>query len=147
MSSLDSLALVVMIAKSWLRNNSLPHGEIPVLIRTIHKALEDTQARAEPVDESPRPAVSIRRSVTPEYIICLEDGEKLRMLKRHLKVKYNMTPDEYRSKWGLPPSYPMTAPGYAKRRSDLAKGMGLGVIHRRNNQRRPGPGSSSGSGR
>jgi predicted transcriptional regulator len=84
----------------------------------------------------PQPAVPVKKSIAPEYIVCLEDGKKLKMLKRHLKTKYNMTPDEYRERWGLPPDYPMVAPNYAQQRSELAKKIGLGTTKRRRRKRR-----------
>ncbi len=101
----------------------MPPGELPHLIRTVHEALErPDQAASSP----PEPAVPIKKSVKPDYVICLEDGRKLKMLKRHLRTSYNMTPDEYRRKWGLSSDYPMVAPKYAARRSELAKKIGLG---------------------
>src|SRR5690242_10115832 len=115
------------IVAAYLGNNHVAPGEIPMLVRTIHAALAglgrpaDLEAAAKPV-----PAVPIRRSVTPDYIVCLEDGKKLKMLKRHLRSTYGMTPDEYRQKWGLPPDYPMVAPNYAEQRSAFAKKIGLG---------------------
>jgi len=92
---------------------------------------------AAPAAEAPKPAVSVRKSVTPDYIICLDDGKKFKSLKRHLRTRYNLTPEQYREKWGLPSDYPMVAPNYAKARSELAKEMGLGQQRRK---RRPGRG-------
>ncbi len=119
----SSLELVSKIVSSYVSNNSLPSGELPDLITTVHEALQNPdQAAASP----PEPAVPIKRSIRPDYVICLEDGKKLKMLKRHLRTAYNMTPDEYRQKWGLASDYPMVAPEYAARRSELAKIIGLG---------------------
>ena len=119
----SSLELVSKIVSAYVSSNSLPSGELPDLITTIHEALQNPdQAAASP----PEPAVPIKKSVRPDYVICLEDGLKLKMLKRHLRTSYNMTPDEYRRKWGLSSDYPMTAPKYAARRSELAKIIGLG---------------------
>ena len=117
-----SLELVSKIVSAYVSKNSLPPGDLPHLIKTVHEALKSPgQAGAKP-----EPAVSIKQSVKPEYIVCLDDGKKLKMLKRHLRTAYNMSPDEYRKKWGLPSDYPMVAPKYAAVRSELAKKIGLG---------------------
>jgi predicted transcriptional regulator len=119
------------IAAAYLGNNHDATSEIPTLIRTIHEALTTLGQPAEPeVAAKPTPAVPIRKSVTPDYLVCLEDGKKLKMLKRHLRSTYGMTPDEYRAKWGLPADYPMVAPNYAERRSQFAKQIGLGRTRR-----------------
>ncbi len=119
-SSLESVSKIV---SAYVSNNSLPLDELPDLITTIHETLQNPdQAAASP----PEPAVPIKRSIRPDYVICLEDGKKLKMLKRHLRTSFNMSPDEYRRKWGLSSDYPMTAPKYAARRSELAKKIGLG---------------------
>ncbi len=119
-SSLESVSKIV---SAYVSNNSLPLDELPDLITTIHETLQNPdQAAASP----PEPAVPIKKSIRPDYVICLEDGRKLKMLKRHLRTAYNMTPDQYRLKWGLPSDYPMVAPKYAARRSELAKKIGLG---------------------
>ncbi len=119
-SSLESVSKIV---SAYVSNNSLPSDELPDLITTVHEALQNPdQAAASPLE----PAVPIKRSIRPDYVICLEDGLKLKMLKRHLRTSYNMTPDEYRRKWGLSSDYPMVAPKYAARRSELAKKIGLG---------------------
>ena len=98
-----------------------------MLIQSVHRALSGVSTTAEPVESAPRePAVPLKKSVNPDFIVCLEDGRKFKSLKRHLRTKYNMSPEEYRAKWGLPKDYPMVAPNYAKARSDLAKQMGLG---------------------
>ncbi len=118
-----SLELVSKIVSAYVSNNSLSSGELPQLIWTVHEALESPdQAALSP----PEPAVPIKKSVTPNYVICLEDGKKLKMLKRHLRTAYDMSPDEYRQRWGLSSDYPMVAPEYAARRSELAKKIGLG---------------------
>lgn len=121
------LRMVTDVVAAYLRFNSLPASEIPELIRTVHQSLLGVHAGAPPLPvDTPRPAVTVRRSVHDDYLICLEDGKKLKMLKRYLRTKYNMSPDEYRSKWGLAPDYPMVAPSYSKQRSKFAKNIGLG---------------------
>jgi len=119
-------AHTVDIASAFVSNNSIPAAELPDLIQTIYKTLASLGQPETTEPEKPRPVVPIKKSVTPDYIICLEDGKRLKMLKRHLGTAYNMTPDEYRQRWGLPADYPMVAPNYAKRRSVLAKKIGLG---------------------
>jgi len=115
------------IVSAYVGNHQITVLEVPVLIQLIYDTLARLAAGAPESEALPQePAVPIKRSVFPDYIICLEDGKKLKMLKRHLRIIYNMTPQDYRAKWGLPPSYPMTAPGYAERRSTLAKANGLG---------------------
>ncbi len=119
----SSLELVSKITSAYVSNNHLPPSELHHLITTVHEALQKPdQAALSP----PEPAVPIKRSVKPDYIICLEDGMKLKMLKRHLRNAFDMSPDEYRQRWGLPSDYPMVAPEYAARRSELAKKIGLG---------------------
>ena len=118
----SSLEMVSKIVSAYVSKNSLPPSELPHLIRTVHEALK----RPDQAAAKPEPAVSIKQSVKPEYIVCLDDGKKLKMLKRHLKTAYNMTPDDYRKRWGLPSDYPMVAPNYAATRSKLAKKIGLG---------------------
>ncbi len=119
-SSLESVSKIV---SAYVSNNNLPSDELPDLITTIHEALQNTDQAAA---STPEPAVPIKKSIRPDYVICLEDGIKLKTLKRHLRTSYNMTPDEYRRKWGLSSDYPMVAPKYAARRSELAKKIGLG---------------------
>lgn len=115
------------IVSAYVGNHQITVLEVPVLIQSVYSTLTRLAAGvAEPEALSQEPPVPIRKSVFPDYIICLEDGRKLKMLKRHLKAAYNMTPEDYRTKWGLPASYPMTAPGYAEHRSTLAKENGLG---------------------
>ena len=127
----DLLALTTNIVSAHVANNSVALTDLPRLIREVHETLVSVGSGAPSEKERPTPAIPIRRSVTPEYIICLEDGKKLKMLKRHLKTAYNMTPEEYRERWGLPADYPMVAPNYAKQRSKLAKEIGLGTRSRR----------------
>jgi predicted transcriptional regulator len=126
-SSADSneiIAWTADIVASHVQNNSVAISDLPQLIKTVHDSLAGLTGDSP--TEKPQPAVSVRRSVTPDYIVCLEDGRKLKMLKRHLATAYGMTPDDYREKWGLPSDYPMVAPNYAKQRSSLAKKIGLG---------------------
>ncbi len=129
----DLLALTTEIVAAHVSNNTVSVGDLPQLIHQVYQSLAGI-GKAPPVAaERPQPAVNVKRSVHPDYIICLEDGKKLKMLKRHLKTAYNMTPDEYRERWNLPPDYPMVAPNYARQRSKLAKEIGLGTRGRRNN--------------
>ena len=119
--------LTADIAAAYLSSNTVAAAELPGLIQTIHQALAGAAAgSAAPASAPATPAVPVKKSITPDFLISLEDGRKYKSLKRHLRTKYNMTPDDYRSKWGLPKDYPMVAPNYAKARSDLAKQMGLG---------------------
>ena len=123
----DILRMAVDVVAAYVSKNPLPASQIPEVIQTVYTSLNSLESGGQEVkSEAPRPAVPIRKSVTPDYIVCLEDGKKLKMLKRHLRTTYNMTPDEYRAKWGLPPDYPMVAPNYALQRSDFAKKIGLG---------------------
>lgn len=125
--SREVLELTSEIVAAHVSNNSVAMTELPNLIEQVYKTLANVGKDTEAQSERPTPAVAIRKSVTPDFIICLEDGKKLKMLKRHLKTAYNMTPDEYRERWGLPSDYPMVAPNYAKQRSSLAKAIGLGT--------------------
>ena len=123
----DLLRMAVDIAAAYVGKNPLPAAQIPEVIHTIYRSLASLDGGSPEIkSEAAKPAVAVKKSVTPEFIICLEDGKKLKMLKRHLRTTYNMTPDEYRAKWGLPPDYPMVAPNYALQRSDFAKKIGLG---------------------
>ncbi|MGQ3024152.1 MAG: MucR family transcriptional regulator [Sphingopyxis sp.] len=125
----DSEALVTLtadIVAAHVSNNSVAISDIPLVIRSVHEALAGLGNAVEP-EVKQEPAVSIRSSVKPDYIVCLEDGKKLKMLRRHLMTHYNMTPDDYRAKWNLPKDYPMTAPAYAEKRRALAKEIGLGT--------------------
>ena len=131
MSTADSSQIITLtsqIVGAYVERNNIQAADLPALISSVHQSLA-TLGLPQTAVESPtelKPAVSIKKSVTPDYIICLEDGKRLKMLKRHLSASYNMTPDEYRTKWGLPSDYPMVAPNYAKARSDLALKLGLG---------------------
>src|SRR5215469_15685000 len=130
-NSKDLLALTTEIVAAHVSNNTIGVGDLPQLINQVYNSLANIgNAPAEPAAR-PQPAVGIKRSVQPDYIVCLEDGKKLKMLKRHLKTAYNMTPEAYRERWGLPPDYPMVAPNYAKQRSRLAREIGLGTRARR----------------
>ena len=121
------LQLTSEIVTAYVSANPLPAAQLPDVIRTVAAALAKLLGTAEPQSaEAPTPAVPIRRSVTPDHIVCLEDGKKLKMLKRHLRTTYAMSPQEYREKWGLPADYPMVAPNYAAQRSALARQIGLG---------------------
>jgi len=123
----EVLRMVTDVIASYLKKNPVAASELPGVIATVYNAFAAPQATTvEAVVERPEPAVPIKRSVTPDYIVCLEDGKQLKMLKRHLATAYGMTPDEYRARWGLPPDYPMVAPNYATQRSTLAKQIGLG---------------------
>ena len=121
----DLFAWTTQIVSSHVRHNSVALSELPDVIKDVYRSLEAVPGGAQ-MQQDNRPAVTVRRSVTPDYIVCLEDGKKLKMLKRHLRTAYNMTPEEYRQKWGLPADYPMVAPNYARQRSTLAKKIGLG---------------------
>ncbi|MGX9982746.1 MucR family transcriptional regulator [Methylobacterium fujisawaense] len=127
----DYLALSVDIVSAFVSNNPVPAPELPGLIAAIHATLHGLGEPAITPMEELRPAVPVRRSVQPDFIVCLEDGKKFKSLKRHLRTHYNLTPEEYRTKWGLPPDYPMVAPNYAAARSSLAKSMGLGHQRRK----------------
>lgn len=123
----DLLAFTTEIVSSHVSNNTLSAEDLPALIKNVYKALASVNvAEQQPVAEVRQPAVANEKSVFPDYIVCLEDGKKLKMLKRHLKTAYNMTPDEYRARWNLPADYPLVAPNYAERRSEWAKKIGLG---------------------
>ncbi|MEE8455949.1 MAG: MucR family transcriptional regulator [Limibaculum sp.] len=121
----ELLALTSDIVAAHASNNAVPSSELSGLIEAVFGTLSSLSQPAEPVVEL-KPAVSIKKSVTDDYLICLDDGKKLKMLKRHLKTAYNMTPEDYRAKWGLAHDYPMVAPNYAKKRQELAKKIGLG---------------------
>lgn len=126
------IQLTAEIVSAYVSNNTVPAGDIPTLINQVHAALSRVSGKAgDMAGEPPKPAVSLKKSITPEYIVCLEDGKKFKSLKRHLRTQYNMTPEQYREKWGLNADYPMVAPNYAAARSQLAKQMGLGQQRRR----------------
>ena len=125
------IELASQIVAAYVGRNAVEQAELPKLIKDVHRALE--QAAAPDVKDDaaePKPPVSIKKSITPDYLICLEDGKKFKSLKRHLRTHFNLTPDQYREKWGLPADYPMVAPNYANSRSKLAKTMGLGQKRR-----------------
>ena len=125
------LSQTVDIVSSYVSNNTVLLSDLSRLIEETYAALEAQGSDDAAVDpERPKPAVAIKKSIQPDYIVCLEDGKQLKMLKRHLKTAYNMTPEEYRERWNLPSDYPMVAPNYAKRRSHLAKQIGLGTGRR-----------------
>ena len=126
------IELTADIVSAYVSNNSVSAGDIPGLINQVHSALMRVSGSpAEAPSEPLKPAVPLKKSITPEYIVCLEDGKKFKSLKRHLRTQYNMTPEQYREKWGLSSDYPMVAPNYAAARSQLAKQMGLGQQRRR----------------
>src|SRR5438876_11162465 len=128
----ELLRMTSEVAAAYVSNNNLPSAQLPDVIRTIHESLAALSgAKVAAASEPPTPAVAIKKSITPDYIVCLEDGKKLKMLKRHLRTQYSMTPEQYREKWGLAADYPMVAPNYAAARSQLAKQMGLGQQRRR----------------
>ena len=125
-----TLALVAQVASAYLSHNSVATAEIPHVITTIYQSLTKIGTGSVTLENRPEPAVPVKKSVFPDYIVCLEDGKKLKMLKRHLKTAYNLTPDQYRERWSLGPDYPLVAPNYAKQRSKLAKQIGLGTGRR-----------------
>ena len=123
----DMLRMAVDVVAAYLSNNQVASAQIPDVIQSVYASLSDLEVSpAEAKPEPQKPAVPIRKSVNPDYIVCLEDGKKLKMLKRHLQTTYGLSPEEYRAKWGLPADYPLVAPNYAKQRSEFAKKIGLG---------------------
>ena len=126
----DVLSLTAEIVAAHVSNNTVPLADLPALIQQVFHTLASI-GNGEPQQPRPEPAVPVKKSVMPDYIVCLEDGKKLKMLKRHLKTAYNMTPEKYRERWGLPSDYPMVAPNYAKQRSQLARELGLGTKTKR----------------
>jgi len=125
----EMLELTTEIVAAHVGNNPIPAAELPSLIQSVYRTLVSVGTMPA-MAERPKPAVPVKRSVFPDYIICLEDGKKLKMLKRHLKTAYDMSPEDYRERWGLAADYPMVAPNYAKHRSNLAKEIGLGTTRR-----------------
>jgi predicted transcriptional regulator len=126
------IELTAGIVSAYVSNNAVAAADISALISQVHMALmRVSNGQGEVAQDIARPAIAVKKSVTPEYIICLEDGKKFKSLKRHLRTQYDMTPEDYREKWGLPPDYPMVAPNYAEARSQLAKKMGLGQQRKR----------------
>ena len=122
----DVLKMATGIISAFVANNAVPAADLPDLIKTVHATIIDLSKDDAPKSETPEPAVSIAKSITPDHLVCLEDGRKLKMLKRYLRSRYDMTPEEYRTRWNLPADYPMVAPNYAKLRSQHAKDIGLG---------------------
>ena len=127
----DLLTLTTEIVAAHVSNNNVAVSDLPTLINQIYNSLANIDTAPAAPAARPQPAISVKKSVQPDYIVCLEDGKKLKMLKRHLKTAYNLTPDAYRERWGLAPDYPMVAPNYARQRSRLAKEIGLGTRARR----------------
>jgi predicted transcriptional regulator len=126
-NNVDYINLAAEIVAAFVSHNSVPISELPALIGSVHAALRTVANGAtQAAPEELKPAVPVKKSITPDFIISLEDGRRYKSLKRHLRTSYDLTPDQYRTKWGLPPDYPMVAPNYAKARSELAKNMGLG---------------------
>ncbi|AFX99022.1 ROS/MUCR transcriptional regulator family protein [Candidatus Endolissoclinum faulkneri L2] len=133
------IKMTTQVVAAYLSNNSVAPNQITEVINTVHDALNNlNEVGIEPESEPTKPAVPVKKSVTPDHIICLEDGKQLKMLKRHLRTTYNMTPEDYRAKWGLPAYYPMVAPNYATQRSEFAKKIGLGRQTSRRGGRRKG---------
>ena len=120
------ITLTSDIVAAHVANNNVEVSDVPTLIQTVYSALAGLGGKEQPKEERPEPAVSVRASVKPDYIVCLEDGKKLKMLKRYLRTNYDMSPEEYRQRWDLPSDYPMVAPNYAEKRRELAKQIGLG---------------------
>lgn len=123
----ELLGLTTEIVSAYFANNTVSTNDIPTVIEQVYKTLSGVGGDSALSVDRPQPAVPIKKSVTPDYIVCLEDGKKLKMLKRHLKTAYGMSPEDYRERWGLPMDYPMVAPNYAEQRSRLAKEIGLGT--------------------
>ncbi len=122
----ELLEMTSEIVASFVAHNPVPSSTLPDLIKTIHQTMTELSTEEAAPEPRPDPAVPVSKSITPDHIICLEDGRKLKMLKRYLRSRYDLSPDEYRARWNLPPDYPMVAPNYAKRRSAFAKEIGLG---------------------
>jgi predicted transcriptional regulator len=130
-TSPNYIELAADIVSAYVSNNSVPAIDLPSLLHSVYAALTNTQDQKEEPKVELAPAVSIKKSLTPDYIVCLEDGKKFKSLKRHLRATFDMTPEQYRAKWNLPADYPMVAPNYAKARSELARTMGLGQQRRK----------------
>ena len=122
----ELLRMTAQVTAAYVANNPVPAPQLAELIRSIHASLAGLESGPQAAPGGDTPAVPIKKSITPDYIVCLEDGKKLKMLKRHLRTSYNLTPDQYRQKWGLQPNYPMVAPNYSAQRSAFAKKIGLG---------------------
>ncbi|MBV1886804.1 MAG: MucR family transcriptional regulator [Parvibaculaceae bacterium] len=125
-SKAEILQLASEIVSAYVSNNAISSAELPSMIQDVHQTLTDLGSDANSNVNNQEPAIAVKKSITPDYLICLEDGKKLKMLKRYLRSRYEMTPEEYRAKWSLPADYPMVAPNYAEQRSKLAKKIGLG---------------------
>lgn len=135
----DILKLATEIVAAYVSNNPIPVSEVPAMIKSVHSTLGGLGGGLSgEIQLSQKPAIPVKRSVNPDFIVCLEDGKKLKMLKRYLRSNYGMTPEEYRSKWGLPADYPMVAPNYAAQRSEFAKKIGLGRTASSSGRRRKG---------
>src|SRR5215203_6168378 len=143
----NTIELAAEIVSAFVSNNSVPVTELPALIGNVHAALANVASGSteQPAERTKQPAVPVKKSVQPDYLVCLEDGKRFKSLKRHLRTVYNLTPEQYRAKWGLPASYPMVAPNYAAARSELAKSMGLGA--RRRTTQEPTPPAAPAKGR
>mgnify|MGYP000309585791 CR=1 FL=1 len=136
-SKKEILRMAVEVVASYVGRNQVPSNQLPDVIHTVFNSMTNLDKNDTVLpEEELKPAVPIRRSISPDYIVCLEDGKKLKMLKRHLRTTYGMTPDEYRAKWKLPHDYPMVAPNYAKQRSEFAKNIGLGKQSKRTKSRK-----------
>lgn len=122
----DLLRMTAQVVAAYVGNNVIPAAQVPEVITSVYGSLASLESGAGDEQTTQKPAVPIKKSITPDYVVCLEDGKKLKMLKRHLRTTYGLTPEEYRAKWGLPADYPMVAPNYAKQRSSFAKKIGLG---------------------
>ena len=146
-STPKTIELAADIVSAFVSNNSVPVTELPALIGNVHAALTNVASGStqQPAEEPKAPAVSIKKSVQPDYIVCLDDGKRFKSLKRHLRTTYNLTPDQYRAKWGLARDYPMVAPNYAAARSELARRMGLGARRRKTPE--PAPSAAPAKGR
>lgn len=140
----ELLRMTADVVAAYVSNNTLPTAQLAEVINAVYGSLKSLEGQsAEPPPEPLKPAVPVRKSVTPDFLVCLEDGKKLKMLKRHLRSTYNMTPDEYRAKWSLPADYPMVAPNYAEQRSEFAKKIGLGRGAGRQSGRRSAGGAAA----
>src|SRR4051812_6522861 len=146
-STPKTIELAAEIVSAFVSNNSVPVTELPALISNVHAALTNVASGStqQPAEEPKAPAVPVKKSVQPDYIVCLDDGKRFKSLKRHLRTTYNLTPDQYRAKWGLAHDYPMVAPNYAAARSELAKQMGLGARRRKTPE--PAPSAAPAKGR
>jgi predicted transcriptional regulator len=136
LNSIDFLSVTGQIVSAYFSNNAVPAADVPAMIKSVHSALSNLGSSAGETTTSQKPAVPVRKSITADYIVCLEDGKKLKMLKRYLRSNYKLTPDEYRAKWNLPRDYPMVAPNYAKQRSEFAKKIGLGTTGKKPRRRK-----------